>query len=765
MYVVLFLTRTPLPLGVHSRLLGHSIIRKPLMEKKRRARVNDSLETLKQILLESKTTLQESSQRKNGQRTTKLAKADILEMTVRYLQYLHNKLGQIQRPKPIKTKKVSIRSADRSSDIGLKIGVTLIPTRLDNGYLTFVMPSSMDGISYHNQLQKDFSEETNESAPIFSVIEGIGGMAFGESYVKWKLLLGFGTIFWVLLCLHDMYTIDSVTEFYYPDHGEHKWLSTVPKEEINAEPVLEVVVDETLLIKKGYTLMDCVIFWNVLIFITTITLCLIRKVTNDYLKLRSKENGLFHQTLFDVVKKSNSSKIPVLSSSKSTFNISAENSESTFKSNSNASLKSGDSDKPARDVAKETLKHRNDVVTMRAISITEHAVVSKKLENVSREKRELARKLKTANRETHAARNQVEQLLSEKCSLLERLQCATKEFRENTKSKKNALAKLEKSQGNVTALMQELDKLKAEKANLEIKIKEIDMENRQLKEIINGYARIKSKTETIKENEITQTELTEEDAMEINEAEIDQSHRDVQRVQKRLMDLEKSLDKLKLTSWGTGTEFSLQLEKQRSEDRGHMAIPTRPETPFESNTIFTDNLTDEQRQHILVPDESSGDEASSAVQSSKNPRLDREKLLEQSGTSGDEEDDTYEQELHDARIRDGENRYIGKGIFGGGKEDIWFRRTNEEIRDMQRTNTQYQVKAARLRWLGHSERQETDEHKFRRKKKKAKTKKKMVECSHRRFKGKEGRHKLNGLCAQSVRGKKETYGLEEQMKK
>ncbi|KAF5272197.1 hypothetical protein FQA39_LY01279 [Lamprigera yunnana] len=138
-------------------------IRKPLMEKKRRARINDSLETLKQILLESKTTLQVSSQRKNGQRTAKLEKADILEMTVRYLQHLHNKLGQIQGPKPIKTKEVSIRPADSSSDTGLKIGVTLIPTRLDNGDLAFVMPSSVDGISHRNQLQKDFSEETNES--------------------------------------------------------------------------------------------------------------------------------------------------------------------------------------------------------------------------------------------------------------------------------------------------------------------------------------------------------------------------------------------------------------------------------------------------------------------------------------------------------------------------------------------------------------------------------------------------------------------------
>lgn len=58
--------------------------RKPLMEKKRRARINESLDNLKQILLECDP---ESVNKKNA----KLEKADILEMTVRYLQNLKKK--------------------------------------------------------------------------------------------------------------------------------------------------------------------------------------------------------------------------------------------------------------------------------------------------------------------------------------------------------------------------------------------------------------------------------------------------------------------------------------------------------------------------------------------------------------------------------------------------------------------------------------------------------------------------------------------------
>ncbi|KAJ8961334.1 hypothetical protein NQ314_005945 [Rhamnusium bicolor] len=61
-------------------------IRKPIMEKRRRTRINNSLETLKKILLEN-----DPESRKSGQRSAKLEKADILEMTVRFLQHLKNK--------------------------------------------------------------------------------------------------------------------------------------------------------------------------------------------------------------------------------------------------------------------------------------------------------------------------------------------------------------------------------------------------------------------------------------------------------------------------------------------------------------------------------------------------------------------------------------------------------------------------------------------------------------------------------------------------
>lgn len=62
---------------------------KPIMEKKRRARINQCLNELKTLILDAL--------KKDPARHTKLEKADILEMTVRHLQSLHRN-GNASRP-------------------------------------------------------------------------------------------------------------------------------------------------------------------------------------------------------------------------------------------------------------------------------------------------------------------------------------------------------------------------------------------------------------------------------------------------------------------------------------------------------------------------------------------------------------------------------------------------------------------------------------------------------------------------------------------
>lgn len=70
-----------------TEIIKNRKIRKPLMEKKRRERINNSLETLKHILVEDKTILL----KRTDQKLVRYEKADILELTVQYVQAMHSK--------------------------------------------------------------------------------------------------------------------------------------------------------------------------------------------------------------------------------------------------------------------------------------------------------------------------------------------------------------------------------------------------------------------------------------------------------------------------------------------------------------------------------------------------------------------------------------------------------------------------------------------------------------------------------------------------
>ena len=105
------------------------------MEKKRRARINDSLETLKQILLDSRrVSVEITATSVNGKRrtTSKLEKADILEMTVTYLQYLKSNTREARDPDGQKARTredVRIRAADSSSEGGSAMSTTAPKTQ------------------------------------------------------------------------------------------------------------------------------------------------------------------------------------------------------------------------------------------------------------------------------------------------------------------------------------------------------------------------------------------------------------------------------------------------------------------------------------------------------------------------------------------------------------------------------------------------------------------------------------------------------------
>lgn len=99
-------------------------IRKPLMEKKRRARINESLEALKQILIECDPEIFS----RTGHKSAKLEKADILEMTVNYIQ------------------KVTSRRYCTPPVCGMASNPGMIPYQ-PTGYLAPVFPHSMQVVA------------------------------------------------------------------------------------------------------------------------------------------------------------------------------------------------------------------------------------------------------------------------------------------------------------------------------------------------------------------------------------------------------------------------------------------------------------------------------------------------------------------------------------------------------------------------------------------------------------------------------------------
>lgn len=124
---------------------------------------------------------------------------------------------------------------------------------------------------------------------------------------------------------------------------------------------------------------------------------------------------------------------------------------------------------------------REEMLSAQAASLKEHAMLSRKLEAVLREKRELSKQLAIAHKENRAAKQQLEELLSEKTCFLKKLETATKQLKANNKTKKLAFVKLEESQAIIANLKLQLEEVMKEKDVLERKIVGLEEEIERFK--------------------------------------------------------------------------------------------------------------------------------------------------------------------------------------------------------------------------------------------------------------------------------------------
>lgn len=139
---------------------------------------------------------------------------------------------------------------------------------------------------------------------------------------------------------------------------------------------------------------------------------------------------------------------------------------------------------------KQCAKLREEMLVIRATALKEHAVLSRKLETVIKEKRELSKQLAIAHKENRAAKQQLEEMLAERAMLLKRLENATKEFKANTKAKKATLGKLEEAEATIEVLKQQLEQMTRDKEVLERKFGVLQEEYERLKHTKEQYNNI-----------------------------------------------------------------------------------------------------------------------------------------------------------------------------------------------------------------------------------------------------------------------------------
>lgn len=127
-------------------------------------------------------------------------------------------------------------------------------------------------------------------------------------YIRWKLLFGFGFIFWVFLCLHDTFYVDPVTKGYYSEPSKltkgfpilstirnarlvgHSWTTDVKKADQSTGQRKERPSRVMEFREGGFSFLLNLVFWNAIAFLTSLATCLLFKsLVTITLKYRNKQ--------------------------------------------------------------------------------------------------------------------------------------------------------------------------------------------------------------------------------------------------------------------------------------------------------------------------------------------------------------------------------------------------------------------------------------------------------------------------------------------
>ncbi|ENN79208.1 hypothetical protein HUJ04_001806 [Dendroctonus ponderosae] len=450
--------------------------------------------------------------------------------------------------------------------------------------------------------------------------------------ICWRALIGYGFVFWAILCLMDLIGITHV----------HKYSKEL--DELYEKPVVVKKIEQQLEphLAKGIRFGWSLLLWNTVTFVISIVICSIgRNVAWMLWSLyRLYRNKLVCSQLNQYTRNPGSvSRIPIMvkSARSSETNFSKPEPRSRIdvdKSCPNLLMqRSGSNRSSATDLTTKTCRTlfrkdiylcerpelsieqqleiqckrlREELHRLQTTSLKEHAVLSRKLESVNKEKKELVKQLALTQKENRAAKQQLEELLQEKTALVIKLENATKEFKCNTKTKKVALAKLEEVTNNVEDLRQQLEQVTRDKEILDKKLKLLEIEyNKMHERFIASQQKLydRSNNEHLPERDTDNEKHYYMETFSFGEldstippdiqqtagvlASMSQTELDMRTIQEKIKQLEKNLEKLNVSS---SLEFSGSLDQLESE----LSLSTIDNTTDsqhkldESNTTFSE---------------------------------------------------------------------------------------------------------------------------------------------------------------------------------
>ncbi|KAK9722780.1 hypothetical protein QE152_g19515 [Popillia japonica] len=384
-------------------------------------------------------------------------------------------------------------------------------------------------------------------------------------YVRWRVLIGLGTAFWVLLCLVDYLPIRQLN--YLVVH-EHQQQPPVKIEKRQLPPSLKQNKPD----EDSFGFVKALL-WNLLAFASTIAVCfLLKSISNKVNIINNQALLLEHNQERLAVKKTSSSRIPIpITCKSSSTDIHLASGEDGRESDYNKSCPNltgcQDNDDRIKIESKSTLnkirsikmmerhcaKLREEMMNLEAVSLKERSSIGKKMETLLREKRELMKQSNSVSKENRSLKMQIDEMLEERTLLIRRLECATKEMKNATKNKKATIAKLDEAVSNAESLKTNLEQIKRDKTSLEDK-KETDVGNKLLYQDDSIEDGCKVETDR---DALTQT----------SEYNVANSDDDIKKVQEKLLKLEKSLENFKLRH-GTREETAIGDSKEVSREDG-----------------------------------------------------------------------------------------------------------------------------------------------------------------------------------------------------